>query len=259
VTGAQDTYRVDELAGRAGITVDTIRYYQHRGLLPAPERRGREAFYAASHLARLERIKELKEQGLSLETIQRVLDGIHPADAALVAAVAAAGTGGRSGGQESERALSLEEVGAEAGVPLTLLESLVTEGLLVPRNPGADRPFTDADVQAVRAGLVLLDAGVPLSDLLALGHRYTEVVKAIADQAVALFDEHVRQPSRDQDEPPIARDRVLEAFNQLLPAASALVRHNFERELLAAAHRRIEETATAPSERRPAEKKGTKR
>jgi DNA-binding transcriptional MerR regulator len=245
VTGAQDTYRVDELAGRAGITVDTIRYYQHRGLLPAPERRGREAFYAASHLARLERIKEL--------------DGIHPADAALVAAVAAAGTGGRSGGQESERALSLEEVGAEAGVPLTLLESLVTEGLLVPRNPGADRPFTDADVQAVRAGLVLLDAGVPLSDLLALGHRYTEVVKAIADQAVALFDEHVRQPSRDQDEPPIARDRVLEAFNQLLPAASALVRHNFERELLAAAHRRIEETATAPSERRPAEKKGTKR
>jgi DNA-binding transcriptional MerR regulator len=257
MTPAKNDFRVDELARRGRVSVDTIRYYQHRGLLPAPARRGREAFYDSSHVARIERIKELKEQGLSLETIQRVLEGIHPADAALVAAVASAGGGSTS--DRPERALSLEEVGAEAGVPLTLLESLVTEGLLVPRNPGADRPFTDADVQAVRAGLVLLDAGVPLSDLLALGHRYTEVVKEIADQAVALFDEHVRQPSRDKDEPPIARDRVLEAFNQLLPAASALVRHNFERELLAAAHRRIEETATAPSKRKPAARKGTKK
>ncbi|MDQ3981976.1 MAG: MerR family DNA-binding transcriptional regulator, partial [Actinomycetota bacterium] len=31
-------YRVDELAARAGVSVDTVRFYQARGLLPQPER-----------------------------------------------------------------------------------------------------------------------------------------------------------------------------------------------------------------------------
>src|SRR3990170_3232949 len=83
-----DSFRVEELAKRAKLSVDTVRYYQHRGLLPPPERNGRVAYYSPAHLARLSRIKELKQQGLSLQTIKRVLEGIHPADAALVAAVA---------------------------------------------------------------------------------------------------------------------------------------------------------------------------
>jgi DNA-binding transcriptional MerR regulator len=229
--------RAADLASEAGVGIDTIRYYQHRGLLPPPERKGREAFYSEAHIARLARIKELKEQGLSLATIQRILgDGIHPADAALLAAVS--GTS-----REDDPALSLEEVAEETGVSMPLLESLVAEGLLVPRNPGAERAFSESDVESVRAGMVLLEAGVPLSDLLSLGHRYTEAVRAIADEAAHLFDEHIRRPSRDRDEPPVARDRVLEMFDRLLPAASALVRHNFEREVLAAAHRLIERTA----------------
>ena len=226
-------FRVEELAKRARLSVDTIRYYQHRGLLPPPERNGRVAYYSPAHLARLSRIKELKQQGLSLQTIKRVLEGIHPADAALVAAVA---------GKE-EPSLTLEEVAAAAGVPAALLESLVAEGLLVPRNPGAERPYTESDVSAVRAGLALLEAGVPLSALLDLGRRYTRAVQKIADDAVALFDEHIRQPTRTKDEPPVAREHVIEAFNRLLPAASALVRHNFERAVIQAAHRRIEDTA----------------
>ena len=36
-------YRVEELAATAGVRVDTVRFYQSRGLLPAPVRVGRIA------------------------------------------------------------------------------------------------------------------------------------------------------------------------------------------------------------------------
>ena len=34
-------YRVEALAAAAGISVDTLRFYQARGLLPSPRRVGR--------------------------------------------------------------------------------------------------------------------------------------------------------------------------------------------------------------------------
>ncbi len=232
---ATDRYRVEELAAATGTSVDTIRYYQHRGLLEAPAREGRVAYYDDAHVERLQRIRQLKEQGLSLATIGRLLSGaIHPADAALVTAVAESGTRG---------GMTLAEVASETGVAIPLLESLIKEGLLVPEDPEADRPYGNNDVAAVRAGLTLLDAGVPLSRLLELGRRHNAAMDQVAEEAVAIFDEFVRQPARDDQDPERARERVTEAFDRLLPAASALVRQSFERALLQAARRRIDESA----------------
>ena len=216
-------YRVSELAERAGISVDTVRYYQHRGLLDPPVRDGRVAYYGDEHLSQLERIRELKDQGLPLETIGRVLSGADPTDAVLLSAVA--GTTGRS--------LTLGDVAASTGVPVGILETLVAEGLLASGKDGGG--YSDADVRAVRAGMVLLEAGLPLQDLLDLGRRYSSAVDDIAGEAVELFNRHVRRPA-DADP-----ERVIEAFNQLLPAASTLVKHNFERAVLEAARLRLEE------------------
>jgi len=226
-----DRFRVDQLAQAAGVSVDTIRYYQHRGLLDPPKREGRLAFYETAHLSRLKRIQDLKSQGLSLETIRRIIAGASPIDAALATAV----TG------EGEKKLSLEEVAAESGVPLDLVESLVAEGLLLPLSPDTDRQYTEADVSAVRAGMALIEAGVPLPRLLGLGRRYAGAVDGIAEEAVTLFDEYVRRPTQDKGGQSV--DLLLEAFNRLLPAASALARHSFERAILTEARRRIEENA----------------
>ncbi|MGZ8765432.1 MAG: MerR family DNA-binding transcriptional regulator, partial [Acidimicrobiia bacterium] len=38
-------FRVGELADRCDISVDTIRFYQKRGLLPPPDRVGRVGWY----------------------------------------------------------------------------------------------------------------------------------------------------------------------------------------------------------------------
>lgn len=66
-------YTVDDLAERTDLTPRTIRAYQTQGLLQAPERYGRVAYYDDAHLERLAEIALLKERGLSLTTIHGVL------------------------------------------------------------------------------------------------------------------------------------------------------------------------------------------
>lgn len=77
-TGEQFT--VDELAARTGMTVRTVRFYATEGLLPAPHRRGRIAYYDARHRLRLDLIRTLQEHGYTLAAIERVLARI-PDDA----------------------------------------------------------------------------------------------------------------------------------------------------------------------------------
>jgi len=66
-------YRIDELSARSGVRIDTIRFYQGKGLLPPPRRDGRIAIYSEEHLDRLRRIRRLLADGLSLQLIRRVL------------------------------------------------------------------------------------------------------------------------------------------------------------------------------------------
>src|SRR5919106_1609927 len=81
-------YRVDDLAARPGVSVDTVRFYQARDLLPPPLREGRIAWYSDEHLDRLRKIRDLKDKGFTLSSIKKLLDGdIDAADEALVAAL----------------------------------------------------------------------------------------------------------------------------------------------------------------------------
>ncbi|HEY8077237.1 MAG TPA: MerR family transcriptional regulator [Labilithrix sp.] len=63
------TYKLDELAHAAGTSVRTIRYYVQRGLLPAPQFRGKDTSYAHEHLMRLRAIKRLQDAYLPLDAI----------------------------------------------------------------------------------------------------------------------------------------------------------------------------------------------
>src|SRR2546429_9486728 len=81
-------YRIEQLARTAGVAVDTIRFYQGKGLLDSPRREGRVTWYGEAHVERLKRIKELQQQGFTLTVIQRFLAGeLEASDEALVPAV----------------------------------------------------------------------------------------------------------------------------------------------------------------------------
>ena len=236
-------YRVDELAARAGVSVDTVRFYQARGLLDPPERQGRVAHYSDEHAERLRRIRELKDRGLTLATIKLVLGGdLDPPDQALVAAVA-----GPAPHQERAEAqtYTLEELAERVGVPPALLLAVEREGLFAPTNAGEGPGYTEGDLAAARAGMAILETGMPLAELLALARDYDQTARRTAERAVELFDRYVREPIRasaSSDEE--AAERLVSAFRRLLPATTALVGHHFERVLLTAARGRIAHLGT---------------
>src|SRR6476646_5836438 len=72
-------WRIDELAQRAGVAVDTIRYYQREGLLGTGERSGRTRRFGPEHLERLERIRALQSRRFSLAAIHALPDRDDPA------------------------------------------------------------------------------------------------------------------------------------------------------------------------------------
>ena len=142
--------RVEELAGRAEVSVDTIRFYQKRRLLPPPVREGRIAWYGPEHLERLQTIRDLQRRGLSLAVIRRLVSGeLDPADEPLAEAVASA----VEDAADPEQPLTVEELADRSGVPVALVEAVVREGLLVPHRHDGVARFTTADVAIVAAGL----------------------------------------------------------------------------------------------------------
>jgi DNA-binding transcriptional MerR regulator len=229
-------YRIEQLARTAGVAVDTIRFYQGKGLLEAPRREGRVTWYGDGHLERLRRIRELQQRGFTLTVIQRFLAGeLEPSDEALVAAVTR---------PTSPQTLTLAELAERSGVAAPLLMSLQQAGLLVPVESDDEPLYPAEDLAAIAAGMQLIAAGVPLGDLIDLGKEYSAAVDRTARQAVDLFDHHVRERIQAEGgEAEAAERRLLELFNELLDASGTLVRHHFQRTLLRAAREHIEKAA----------------
>ena len=63
-----------QLAGRSGLTLSRVRYYERAGLLPDPDAQGRTRRYGADALRRLEVIGEAQEAGLSLAEIRELAE-----------------------------------------------------------------------------------------------------------------------------------------------------------------------------------------
>jgi MerR family transcriptional regulator, mercuric resistance operon regulatory protein len=76
-----ERYTIGTLARRAGVNVETIRYYQRRRLVQEPARPlGGIRHYAEEHARRLRFIKEAQRLGFSLDEVGELLsleDGLH--------------------------------------------------------------------------------------------------------------------------------------------------------------------------------------
>src|SRR5437868_14826167 len=69
-------YTIEQVAARTGLTKRTLRYYEEVGLLPPTDRtEGNYRRYSEDDIARLERIKKLRELlGFSLADIRKLLE-----------------------------------------------------------------------------------------------------------------------------------------------------------------------------------------
>lgn len=234
-------FRVSELAAAAGIGIDTVRFYQARGLLAAPERRGRFAIYSETHLERVRRIRSLLDSGFSLAQIRKLLN--EQADSA-----EAEGTGGQedrsllealADQSVGEGTLSRAELATETGVPEALIASSIQAGLISPIEIDGEPRFPRSDLEMLESALEILGLGLPLDQLIELGAEHAQHIEKIAERAIDLFDDAIRKPKGEDEE------SVRRVFERLLPQATQVVALHFQRTIVTRALERLRASGDA--------------
>ena len=166
--------------------------------------------------------------------MNRDLRDLHAADEALVSALTSPADDG------SEELLTRAEVAERAGVPAAVLEALEREGFRAPRVTEPEPRYAASDVDTVRAGVTLLEAGVPLGEVLDLARRFDAAIRPVTERAVDLFVRFVRDQAQgtagSEEE---AATRTLDAFRHMLPATGTVVAHRFRQLLLDSARDRL--------------------
>jgi DNA-binding transcriptional MerR regulator len=220
-------YRADELAAEVGISVQALRSYQSKGLIPPPRHEGRVAWYGPYHRERLLRIRQLKERGYSLRMIADALDedrydGAEPA--------------------EEHAVLRLVDVAERSGVPVEVLRALAASRLLRPHHLSGSDLFSDADVRFVRQVLTLLGVGLSLDDLLRIARPLLEASDQLARDVIGAWAELVgsrlRRPDRTDDD---QATRVAASVRSLAAIVGQLVAYQVERAVLDAARAEIDD------------------
>ncbi|MEV7319340.1 MerR family transcriptional regulator [Streptomyces sp. NPDC093970] len=189
---------MEELAGLAGITVRTLRFYRERKLIPPPRREGRIAWYDDHHLARLRTISALLERGHTLNGIAELAEALDQGrDVADVLGVQPT--------EEEPVRLTPEELAARFEGQVT------TENLATAMDLGY--LGTDGD-DIVHISRRLLDAsealvreGFPLAEVLAAGRSVREHADALAELFAALVLRHGPQEDMERLRP-LARSVV---------------------------------------------------
>lgn len=73
---ASRNYRIGEIAERTGVSVETLRYYEKRRLLSAPQRtQGGYRVYSDTVMHQVKFIKQAQSLGLTLDDIQQLATG----------------------------------------------------------------------------------------------------------------------------------------------------------------------------------------
>jgi DNA-binding transcriptional MerR regulator len=171
-----DSWRIDDLAHRAGLTVDTVRYYQTQGLLPPAERCGRAKLYGPEHLERLERIRQLQQRRFSLAAIR-----------AFIAEDREGLVDGVFADHDETRSYDLVELVERSGIDLEFAEQMRASGLLRdPAEHGRDA-YDGEDLDLARAMAELRRLGIDDRAIGELGRIYAEGIEATQRQVLELF------------------------------------------------------------------------
>ena len=72
--GVQPTFQIGELAKRTALSIDAIRFYERRKLLPTPSRStGRFRLYTTDDIERLRFVRQMQGLGFSLQEVKELM------------------------------------------------------------------------------------------------------------------------------------------------------------------------------------------
>jgi DNA-binding transcriptional MerR regulator len=180
-------YTVDQLAAAAGVPSRTIRFYQFKGVLPRPARRGRSALYDDSHVERLRLIGELQSRGLSLRAVRHVLH--HDSDDArlLRGSLGLGASLEKPWSDDRPRTVGRDELEAlVAGRPRGTIESLVEFGVVEPVETDEGAPaYRIPSPGLLRVTLALQASGIDVETAAGaggvLGRRLGDAARELVD------------------------------------------------------------------------------
>jgi DNA-binding transcriptional MerR regulator len=228
---------IDELARRTGMTVRNIRAHQSRGLLPAPEVRGRTGYYGRDHEERISLIRELQADGFKLEAISRLLDSAGGSNEEVLRFTRAVKAPFEDETpqivSQQELAERFDDAGEKAPEMLRRAEKL---GLL--RELG-DGNYEEASPRLGRASSELRALGIPTETALGIARELRKHSDAVARAFVSLFIEQIWKPFEDQGRPEHDLPKVREALERLRPVATEALLGMFQLAMTEAVENRM--------------------
>ena len=148
------------------------------------------------------------DEGFSLAQIQRLSDSSpHPLLSSL------------NGTSES---LSFNELVAKSELDEKVVRLAVDAGLIRPLTATDDRFGADT-LSMLKAGVGLLNVGVPFDELVQLAVRHAQHVESVAKDAVALFAQHLNETSDSSQAETVA---------SIVPVVTELVAQHFRQTLV---------------------------
>ena len=228
-TAATDAaYTIDELAALTGVPSRTIRFYQAKGVLPAPRKQGRVAIYGESHADRLKVVSELQDKGLRLRAIR---DVVTRPDVDGQAIQEWLGVGKRMGwSQNVPQLLTEAQIRELLGEPKAgTISRLARKGAFEIQGEGANARYLVKSPGLLKIAVALEEAGIDLETAVGLHDILQKRLSRAAEEVVEYATSRIGQGFADSTDP----DDVKRAIEALFPkqAAGDAVRLIFGQEI----------------------------
>ena len=231
---------IDQLAARTGLTVRNVRAHVTRGLLPPAQMRGRTAYYGPEHVARLQLVVGLQQQGFNLAAIRKLVTG--PTAPSAQETVAFYRTALGSWLEERPEDHDPADLAAQFGIEpdLDLVRRLRTLGLLEDLPDGRLRVLNPT---ILRVGRELGRLGFTVEQLVEVLGVLLRHSRAVSEAFVQMFLDTHWADYLDSGMPPERLPELAEVIQALQPLAAQAVVAAFQQEMTQATGHAVDRVA----------------
>jgi DNA-binding transcriptional MerR regulator len=217
-------FTIDELAAETQVASRTIRFYQSKKALPAPERRGRKAYYTEEHAERLRLIARLQDQGLTIKAIRDVLSQADKGELVLGDWLGLKNELWAPWADDTPRVVTKEELFELTGTDRDGLISDLVRSRVIKRS---GELFSVQSPALLAVTMRLERSGIELSASAAAAKILRRNLSKAANEVSRHFLAHLARTESDASTP----ERVIEAFETLRPVGLEAVQLIFAQEM----------------------------